>query len=233
MVSSYCSQLASSPEREDRQVYCITLYSEETKQHWGDRPEAALLDASRVFYSTLQQLGWLRADHHQPFPNPLAPLVGREHEVAEIGVLFRRLEARLLTLTGSGGVGKTRVALAVASNLLNELVDGVYLVLLAPVSDPTLGSMIDSITRVFPPVSQMQSASCPSVTGFHPLSTPMGQSSGVLLCWMLNLYHPFLTLNQEANMTGVLLTIDSPIQYIVRLTSLPPFPAICPDTIRC
>jgi len=69
-------------------------------------------------------------------PVPLTPLVGREHEVAEIGALLRRPEVRLMTLTGTGGVGKTRVALAVARALLNEFADGVCLVLLAPVSDP-------------------------------------------------------------------------------------------------
>jgi hypothetical protein len=100
-------------------------------------------------------------------PIPLTSLVGREHEVAEIDALLRRPEVRLLTLTGTGGVGKTRVALAVASALQNECANGVYPVLLAPVSDPTLGSMRYSITRVFPPVSHMQATLCPGVTGFH------------------------------------------------------------------
>jgi hypothetical protein len=58
----------------------------------------------------------------------------------------------------------------------------------------------------------------------------MGQSGDVPLCWALNVYHPFL--NQEANTTGALLLIDSPVEYTVRLTSLPPFPATCPGAIR-
>ena len=51
----------------------------------------------------------------------------------------------------------------------------------------------------------------------------MSLSGGVSLCWVLNLYHPFL--NQEANTTGVLLTIESPVECIVTLTCLPPFPS--------
>jgi hypothetical protein len=58
----------------------------------------------------------------------------------------------------------------------------------------------------------------------------MGLPGGVPLCWVLNVYHPFL--NQVANTTGIVLTIDHPIQYIVKLTSVPPFPATCPGTFR-
>ena len=48
-------------------------------------------------------------------PVPLTPLVGREREIAAISVLLSRPEVRLVTLTGTGGVGKTRLALKVAA----------------------------------------------------------------------------------------------------------------------
>ncbi len=68
---------------------------------------------------------------------------------------------------------------------------------------------------------------------FFTSSISMCQSGDVLLCWMRYLSHPFLTLHQEANTTGVLLTIDHLVACYAMLTSLPPFPAICPGTIRC
>jgi len=68
-------------------------------------------------------------------PVPPTPLVGREREVAEICTLLQRPEVRLLTLTGTGGVGKTRLGLAVASVLWNVFADGVCSVPLAPISD--------------------------------------------------------------------------------------------------
>jgi predicted ATPase/DNA-binding CsgD family transcriptional regulator len=69
-------------------------------------------------------------------PLRLSSFVGREHEIAQIEPLV--LTSRLVTLTGSGGAGKTRLALEVARHLVNEFADGVCLVELAPLSDPTL-----------------------------------------------------------------------------------------------
>ena len=69
-------------------------------------------------------------------PLELSSFVGRERALAEVE---RSLEnTRLLTLMGSGGCGKTRLALAVASELVGGLEDGVWLVELAPLADPSL-----------------------------------------------------------------------------------------------
>jgi predicted ATPase len=79
-------------------------------------------------------------------PVPLTPLIGREREVADACTLLRRREVRLLTLTGTGGVGKTRLAFQVATGLLADFPDGVSFVSLAPVSDPDL--VISTIAQV-------------------------------------------------------------------------------------
>ncbi len=72
------------------------------------------------------------------FPNnlpvQLTPLIGREHEVGAVGQ--RLAEDRLLTLTGSGGIGKTRLALAVAAAEVERYRGGVWLVPLAGLTDP-------------------------------------------------------------------------------------------------
>jgi predicted ATPase/class 3 adenylate cyclase len=67
-------------------------------------------------------------------PVPPAPLVGRDTELAELRLLASRPETRLVTLTGPGGVGKTRLALAVAAALAGQFEQGVYFVGLATVS---------------------------------------------------------------------------------------------------
>jgi len=71
-------------------------------------------------------------------PVQLTPLIGREHEVKTVVRLLRRDKVRLVTFTGPGGTGKTRLALQVASELADVFVGGVFFVSLASISDPML-----------------------------------------------------------------------------------------------
>lgn len=74
----------------------------------------------------------------RPLPVPPTPLVGRRLELAAVSALFRDEGARLVTLTGPGGTGKTRLGLAVAHALEPELRDGALFVSLATISSPEL-----------------------------------------------------------------------------------------------
>ena len=73
-----------------------------------------------------------------PLPTSLTPLLGREQETTSLRQLLRRPEVRLVTITGPGGVGKTSLALRVAHEAQDSFADGVFFILLAPISDPTL-----------------------------------------------------------------------------------------------
>jgi hypothetical protein len=81
-------------------------------------------------------------------PLQLTSLIGREQDIAATLQLLQREEVRLLTLTGPGGTGKTRLALQMAAELSDVFVDGVYFVNLAPLSDaelviPTIAQTLD------------------------------------------------------------------------------------------
>jgi predicted ATPase/DNA-binding CsgD family transcriptional regulator len=70
-------------------------------------------------------------------PSALTPFVGRSTERAELGELLSG-PARLVTAVGPGGVGKTRLALAVAADVADRFADGVWYVDLVPVADPAM-----------------------------------------------------------------------------------------------
>jgi predicted ATPase/DNA-binding SARP family transcriptional activator len=99
------------------------------------RPEHIFQVDSSGLPSTFPPLRTSSARHHN-MTWALTPFIGR---VAELGELTRLLtSARLLTLTGVGGVGKTRLALEAAASVLGEFPDGVWIVELGPVPDPGL-----------------------------------------------------------------------------------------------
>lgn len=118
-------------------------------------PGAALLDLGehrlkdlqrpeRIFQLTASGLAAdfppLRALGERRHNLPVAPtaFIGREHEIAALRDLLRRPHTRLVSLTGPGGVGKTRLSLQTAADLLDDYRDGVFFVELAPLPSPEL-----------------------------------------------------------------------------------------------
>jgi predicted ATPase/DNA-binding SARP family transcriptional activator len=99
--------------------------SEETQRLRRETLQGRLRVASRA-----------AAAYPSNLPTPLTSFIGREHEMAEVQGLLPM--TRLLTLTGVGGCGKTRLAIEVARGVTEEFPDGIWLVDLAALADPAL-----------------------------------------------------------------------------------------------
>lgn len=97
-------------------------------------------------------------------PAPLSPFVGRGAELREVCALLGREQVRLLTLTGPGGVGKTRLAIQAADTLAAAFPDGVAFVSLECVREPEL-----TLSAIHQALGGRESGSDLSVEQFHPV----------------------------------------------------------------
>jgi predicted ATPase/Tfp pilus assembly protein PilF len=92
----------------------------------------------RLFQLGMKDFPPLKTLHETNLPVPATPFLGREREVERITELLRRPEVRLVTLTGPGGSGKTRLALQACAAAAEEYDRGVWWVPLASLADPAL-----------------------------------------------------------------------------------------------
>ena len=105
----------------------------------GDLGEHRLKDlsaAERIYQLGGDEFPQLKSLYRTNLPIPSTPFLGRERELEEVLALLER--SRLLTLTGPGGTGKTRLALQAVATAADSFPDGVYWVPLAPLHDPSL-----------------------------------------------------------------------------------------------
>jgi predicted ATPase/class 3 adenylate cyclase len=104
-----------------------------------DLGEHRLKDLSapeRIFQLGEGEFPPLKTLYQTNLPIPATPFLGREPELGEVGETLARPEVRLLTLTGAGGSGKTRLALQGAAEAADDYPQGVWWVPLAPVREP-------------------------------------------------------------------------------------------------
>jgi predicted ATPase/DNA-binding CsgD family transcriptional regulator len=122
--------LAKDPQQRFESVQAFATALEK-----ASRAEASGRTDLMLAWELPASVGYIQKNN---LPAQLTPLIGREQEVAMVHALLQEPEVRLVTLTGPGGIGKTRLGLYIATDMLDDFVDGVCFVPLAPISDPAL-----------------------------------------------------------------------------------------------
>ena len=122
----------------------MTGHEARFQAHYADHPAIARLGTGMLASAPLL-VGSL--------PIPRTRLIGREVELATSRVLLLDEGVPLLTLTGPGGVGKTRLVLAIAHEMADQFADGVVWVDLAPLTDPALVPSVSAEALHLPPVA--------------------------------------------------------------------------------
>jgi predicted ATPase/class 3 adenylate cyclase len=112
----------------------------------GEHRFKDLAASERVFQLGAEEFPSIKSLYRTNLPVPATPFLGREREIAELVELLTRADVRLLTLTGPGGTGKTRLALQAAAEASDAFPDGVFWVALAPLRDA--GLVLSSVAQV-------------------------------------------------------------------------------------
>ena len=124
--------------RETRELVAVELTD------LGEHRLKDFSDPVWIFQLGSERFPPLKTISNTNLPRPASSFVGREREVAEVLALLED-DARLLTLTGPGGSGKTRLAIEAAAELVPEFRNGVFWVELAPLRDPAL--VLETVTQ--------------------------------------------------------------------------------------
>src|SRR5262249_27059931 len=147
-----CGQLMLALYRSGRQADALSLFRQAHRalqEELGLEPGPELRDLQQAI---LRQDAVLRIEApevraRRHLPSPETSLVGRRDERRELDALLRREGARLVSVTGAGGIGKTRLALQVSHDLADAFADGVFFVDLAHLRDPA--QLPSAIARAF------------------------------------------------------------------------------------
>jgi predicted ATPase/DNA-binding CsgD family transcriptional regulator/DNA-binding XRE family transcriptional regulator len=124
--------LVRSPRRDTLALLAEALaLSDAERQHWTELRQRLSLLSNRP--RSNDDCDVQPATH---LPHPLTSFIGRQREQVDLTRILSHPEVRLVTITGPGGVGKTRLAIAVARQLLHEYSDHVRFIDLVPVQDP-------------------------------------------------------------------------------------------------
>ncbi len=127
--------LAKDPKQRFSSVTAFAEALEQAGQRASSHAGLLATDASLPLSSAPSTYRTVAAlQRPAPLPMPRSRLIDRERELAKAKTLLQREDVGLVTLTGPGGIGKTRLVLQVAADLADRFADGIYFVFLAPVS---------------------------------------------------------------------------------------------------